>query len=92
MHAPVLLMLNESFEVGALDLCNVVSASRLVKLEKKHDRGEGALDRFRLVVHPPLVAQVVLEMLPAWKIQKTEPFKDAVDRGAVAYGFGATAG
>ena len=50
VHAPVLLMLYESFKIRALEFPNVVFARYPIKLEEKHDRGEGTVDRFWAMV------------------------------------------
>ena len=84
VEAPVLLVLDEGFEVGTLELGNVSFARRSIKLEKEHDRGEGAFHGLRLVVRSPLVAHVALEMLLGGKVQRGELLEDAVDRGSVA--------
>ena len=87
VHAPVLLVLDEGFEVGTFDVPDVPLARRSIKLEEEHDRGEGTVHCSRLVVHPPFVAQVGLEVVLGRKVQRVEPLKHPVDDALFTYSF-----
>ena len=79
VHAPVLLMLNEGFEVASLYLSQFCLARLSIKVEEEHDGGEGTIDCPRLVVQTPLIPQVALEVFLCGEFKWGEPLKDVVD-------------
>jgi len=87
VQAPVLLVFDEGFEIGAFYFRNVAFARCSIKLEKEHDRSERTFECSPFVIHPPLVAHVALDVLLGGKVQGMEPLKDTVYRGSFAYGF-----
>ena len=88
VQAPVLFVLDECFEVGPYDLPNVAFPHGSVELKKQHDRGEGTFDRSWFVVYPPLVAQVVLEVLLRGKVHRGKPSKNMIDYRSLTHWFG----
>jgi len=84
-QAPVLLVLDEGFEVGTLKLRNVSFTRRSIKTRERNMIEVKELSMvFGLWFTRHLWRMVGLEMLLGGKVQRGELLEDAVDRGPVA--------
>jgi len=62
LETPVLLVLDEGFEVSTFQFPEIPLTRSSVEAEEEHDRGEGTVERAPLVVQTGLVDQVALEL------------------------------
>ncbi len=74
-------MFDEGFKIGTLDPPQFCFTCRLIEVEEERDGGEGAVNGSLLVVRPPFIPQIVLEVLFFGEFQESKCFEDPSDGG-----------